>query len=300
MERRRLKHSRWNIGLVRVPIDVLAAGGEVQDVTWVDQERGWYYADPFAYSHDGRDHLFFEAYQFASGRAVIGHADITESFAKLAWQPVLDVGAHASYPQILFEDGEHLMVAETSEKGEVKLFRAEAFPTDWRADTVLLPGVDGVDPTVFKYEGRWWLAATRLGAGRDSDLHLWHADALRGPWHPHAGNPVKRDLVGGRPAGCPFQLEGALCRPAQDCSVTYGGRVMIQRIDALDPNHYSETTVSAIEPDPNGRFPAGLHTVASHGSSTLIDGKRYMLSLRAAVRSLRQRASNGPSPLPDA
>jgi hypothetical protein len=153
---------------------------------------------------------------------------------------------------------------------------------------VLLEDVPARDPTVFSHEGRWWLICTLRG---DRDLHIWHADELEGPWRPHDGNPVKSDIASSRPAGQPFMLDGELCRPAQDCSRTYGGRVVIQRIDALDERHYEETTIATLEPDPTGPFPGGLHTVSALGDSTLIDGCRWTFSPSAARHGLADRTA---------
>jgi len=55
-------------------------------------------------------------------------------------------------------------------------------------------------------------------------LRVWFADDLLGSWCPHPGNPVKPDIRSARPAGTPFVHDGALYRPAQDCSRTYGAR----------------------------------------------------------------------------
>ncbi len=55
-------------------------------------------------------------------------------------------------------------------------------------------------------------------------------------------------------------LDGALYRPAQDCSVTYGGAVVINRIDRLTPEEFSEQPVSAWLQ----RLTALIHTDSTH------------------------------------
>jgi len=69
-----------------------------------------------------------------------------------------------------------------------------------------------------------------------------------------------------------------LYRPAQDCSRTYGGRVIINRVLTLTPLAFRETQVATVEPDRTGRYPAGLHTLSQVGDITLIDGKRVVFS----------------------
>ena len=52
-----------------------------------------------------------------------------------------------------------------------------------------------------------------------------------------------------RPAGPIFAHEGRLYRPAQDCSRTYGGAVVIHRIEALTPEIFREVAVARLDPE---------------------------------------------------
>jgi hypothetical protein len=83
---------------------------------------------------------------------------------------------------------------------------------------------------------------------------------------------------------------------AQDCSETYGGAVTLNRIIRLTPEEYEEETVTVVRPDPDGPYPAGLHTLSAFDDWTLIDGKRWVrrvpgtrrgLALHRAAASLR-------------
>jgi hypothetical protein len=122
-------------------------------------------------------------------------------------------------------------------------------------------------------------------------LRAYHADALEGPWRAHLCNPVKIDVRSSRPAGAPFMLDGALHRPAQDCTRKYGRRISILRVNAIDERRYEEEIVAVIEP-PQGKYARGLHTLSALGTSTLIDGLHRDFSLRVAgwrtLRSFRR------------
>ena len=84
-------------------------------------------------------------------------------------------------------------------------YEVERFPDRWTKAATLVRGRGLVDATVFQYEFRWWLAACELAdKGANSELHLWFAESLRGPWEAHPGNPVKTDVRSSRPAGTPF------------------------------------------------------------------------------------------------
>ena len=88
-------------------------------------------------------------------------------------------------------------------------------------------------------------------------------------------NPVRCDVRNARPAGPPFVHEGCLYRPAQDCSRSYGGAIVLNRIDVLTTEWFHETPMARIQPDPNGPYPDGTHTLSPLGpTQTLVDGKR--------------------------
>jgi hypothetical protein len=107
---------------------------------------------------------------------------------------------------------------------------------------------------------------------------------VRGPWTPHAQNPVVVDVRRARAAGPPFVVDGVLYRPGQDCSATYGGAVVIARIDALDPLRYEETVVARVEAPRTGPYRDGLHTVSVSGDTIVLDGKRRYRDLRYVTR----------------
>ena len=49
---------------------------------------------------------------------------------------------------------------------------------------------------------------------RQQELSIYWADRIRGPWRPHALNPVKLDARSSRPAGALFRRDGKWIRPA--------------------------------------------------------------------------------------
>jgi hypothetical protein len=99
---------------------------------------------------------------------------------------------------------------------------------------------------------------------------------------------VKCDLRSARPAGPLFIMDGALYRPAQDCSVTYGGAVVINRVERLTPEEFVERPVRRLAPATQGPYPHGLHTLSGAGNVTLVDGKRHVLSAASVTFRLRR------------
>jgi hypothetical protein len=184
---------------------------------------------------------------------------------------------HMSYP-FLLEAGERtLCMPETSAAQEISLYASERFPDRWTKVATLVSGVAVVDATLFQHGEHWWLAGAEDAAfGANCELHLWYSSSINGPWRAHPGNPVKIDVRSARPAGAPFIADGVLYRPAQDCSATYGARVIINRVRTLTPTAFREEPLVAVDPERTGPYPSGLHTLSQVGNVTLIDGKRFI------------------------
>jgi len=267
-----LRHSEWTIGIVRRPIADWLDTEAVPEVSWLPRRPGRYAADPFGVERDGRTHVLFEDFDHRQGRGVISATSVDAAGAWAEPEVVLDTGSHASYPHLLEADGETWMIPETSDLGELRLYRATSFPLAWSLEARLMADVHISDATVLRHDDRWWLFGTSRGRGVDEALRVWHAPALTGPWRLHALDPVKIDVTSARPGGTPFLRDGALYRPAQDCANRYGARLTINRVDVIDERRFAEVAVRTIDPIP--AFPDGLHTLAAAGSGTLIDGNR--------------------------
>ena len=240
--------------------------------------------------------LLVETFDYGTSRGSI--AAIDEQGRPLGDGPILDLEGHASYPYLVEDGGEVYCVPQHDGPG-IRLFRGRRYPTDWEDVGVLVPDVHARDATLFVHEDRWWLAFTDATRRPMTHLHLWYADAIRGPWRPHTTNPVKIDARSSRPAGTPFRTENALYRPAQDCSRRYGGAVAFCRVDLLTPTAFSEQVVRVLDslPGPYGR---SVHTVSAWGDRTLVDGQRAVFTLAGsrtalASRLLRHRRSPAPT-----
>ncbi len=80
--------------------------------------------------------------------------------------------------------------------------------------------------------------------------------------------------------------DGQLVRPAQDCSQSYGWRLVFNRIEALSRSDYREKPVSVIEPaQESGNL--RTHSYGSDGTYEVLDGFRMRprLSLAGILRA---------------
>lgn len=190
------------------------------------KDRFW--ADPHVLERDGRHWVFLEEFPY---RAAKGHISVLEFDEKgrpvdAAPREVLSRPYHLSYPFLFEYRGELFMLPETIANRTVEVYRCVEFPCRWELHTTLMRDVDAVDATLFEHNDRWWMFVSlreNPGASTHDELFLFHAShPLSGTWTPHPENPIVSDVRRARPAGAVFWKEGAIYRPAQDCSEHYG------------------------------------------------------------------------------
>jgi hypothetical protein len=289
MWRLAMRHDHWNIGYLETRVEDLAQGRAIPAVKWAPERRGRYAGDPFGWEHGTGIEVLYEDYRHATGTATIAsvHLDGHRRWGRPS--PALDIGTHLSYPFIVSRDGRRLVVPESSRSGAITAYLAQD-GQGLERESVLLARGDLADATLVWHDSRWWLFAVRSGAiDPDTELMLFHARDLGGPWIEHPANPVKVDVRSARPAGPLFHSGGRLYRPGQDCASTYGSRVRIHRVLTLTEDAYAEEETGIVEPQPDGRYPLGLHTLTGVGPITLVDGKRAIWSLAATRRVVLQR-----------
>jgi len=252
------------------------------------KDRIW--ADPFPLLRDGRHYVFFEEQAFSSGRAHISvmEMDSTGRFS----EPTVALSRpyHLSYPCIFEWEGGVWMVPESAEAGRVELYRCTEFPHRWDLESILLDDVRAVDSTLTQIEGEWWMFVNIVPKETDdySDLHLFTAETLAGPWRPHLLNPVKSNIRSTRSGGRSFWWAGHLYRPAQDCARRYGHAVSIQDVRRPDRHTFEEKEVGRIEPTWDPRVVAA-HTFNMVPGLSMIDAlvRRPRLDRCGAGRGLR-------------
>jgi len=285
---RLFQHPQWNIGVIAAPIHALIGSGSTAKVQWYPLSgRNGFLADPFGIPRKGGATILCEYYDYRLGKGKICSIEFDEHTFATSRRTAIDLPFHLSYPYLVESRGEIYCIPENLRSREVTVFKAERFPDRWEKAGVLLRNVAAVDTTVFQYDGRWWLMCTDADAGADLNLFVWHAPDLLGPWTPHARNPVKTDVRSARSGGTPFFHAGQLYRPAQDCSKRYGWRVALNRITRLTPTEFAEELVGIIDPQEQGPFPAGRHTLSAAGDLTLIDGHHFVFVGRAFLNFLK-------------
>jgi len=221
-------------------------------------------AHPFLAVEGGRFHVFFTAKNGQTGQGGIA---LAESMDGTHWQSrgivLREPPATLAYPCVFKSQGDYYMVPETTEN-VLRLYRATHFPDKWERQADLVKADKLVAPTVFSHDGHWWMF---VGGANTGIVHLYHADALRGPWTEHPKSPIVKDNAHiARPAGRPFVLDGKLYRLAQDCIPTYGKQVLAFEITTLTRTDYAERPVEKplIAATSTGWNSAAMHHVDAY------------------------------------
>ena len=240
-------------------------------VSLVMHPRGRNYADPFLFERDGRRYLFCEEY--GDGPGTICCAEFQSDGSLSEPQPILTRNYHLSYPTVFEWRGGVYLLPETQENKTVEIYAPIDFPRRWELAAVLLNDFAATDPTIFEHNGKLWLFAAGGAVGTESsELFLFFADSLFGPWKPHPRNPIVCDVRRARPAGSLFFQGDRLIRPGQDCSERYGYAISLNRVEELSETDYREVPVGAILPNWMDGICA-THTVNQIGGVTVLDGR---------------------------
>jgi hypothetical protein len=295
----RLFSEWWSVGMTATPLTDIVRTGATGRVQWLSPDRGnAYLADPFPWP--GTNMLLCEEMPFSGGNGrIVALAPDWDGLLRHS-TVVLETGDHHSYPCAI-KDGESIyFLPEATKRGATTLYRLMPGKDEPTPLCAVAPGRRLADPTLFRDADHYWIACTDLDIGTHDNLCLLHAREPTGPWQPHRCTPVKIDICGARPAGPLFRLGSELFRPGQDCARTYGAAVVIHRVEELSPEHYRETVVTRVLPDPRGPFPHGLHTLAAGQEGVWLDGKRFVFDpaglLRKTMRVAKRAADRVRSP----
>lgn len=205
-------------------------------------------ADPFLFVHQGRLHLFYEEKRNYSD----GVLRMTATTDLKTWTKpvtVLQEACHLSYPFVFDDQGTVYMIPETSDLGDIRLYKADddtlrhfSFCRTLVHKDVVDTEIGYVDSSVWQKDGTYYLMSS-VERQRTNHLHLFTADHLEGPYTEHPCSPVCVSKKYGRNGGSLIEHDGRLYRVAQDCEVRYGDNVHLFQIDEMTRHTYKEQLV---------------------------------------------------------
>ena len=260
----------WSIGIYEgsTPFD-LAASKDIpnpvltrKDV--VDIDAG-FVADPFMMVKDGKHFMFFEVLNRETDQGDIAYAESVDGREWNYRKVVIDEEFHLSYPYVFEFDNSYYLIPESSNDFSVRLYKATKFPEEWEYGGNLLSGYRYVDPSIFRYEDKWWMF---VSTGDNNILNLHFSENLLTGWKSHPMNPiVKSDKHFSRPGGRVIVFNNKLFRLTQDDDPIYGIQVFAFEITELSETSYADKLASKkpiVTKTGIGWNAVGMHHVDAH------------------------------------
>lgn len=269
---------QWAVGIVKSPIQEFAFNkNHNEEIRWLKNiVRDGFAADPFGYTVGEKEYLLFENYSFKKGKGKISSVEISGDPSKV--NDIMDFPTHLSYPFLIKHQGELFCIPENFENREINLFQHDTTMNSWLKKKNLLSGIPAIDSSLVFWNDLWWLFFTDKNQLSNVRLFIYYSENFTGPFVPHENNPVKTDIRSSRSAGNFFTVDNNLFRPSQDCSETYGGGIIINKIKKLSVSEFEEEEVNRIIPFMNSGYKKGIHTLSALGDKTLIDSKRIVFA----------------------
>jgi hypothetical protein len=259
---------RWTVGFIR--------GDWPSAVLWractLENPPFHFLADPFVIAKDGKDFCFVEDFDFRIGRAVISVYAITHGAATRVGT-ALQEPFHLSFPFIFEHDGELFMCPESSQIGQIRIYRCLEFPLQWKLEKIVMQNISAGGTMLFDMNGKWWLFTNidRSGTGEYFELSIFSAESpLSEHWIPHVQNPVLVDAGSARNGGL-LRDGHRIFRVSQKQGFDrYGKKALLNEINELTDATYSESLVCELAPDFKPGI-VGTHHFHSNGTTTVFD-----------------------------
>jgi hypothetical protein len=230
-------------------------------------------ADPFPHPCGG---ILAEALRRNDGQGEIVHIAPGSS-------RILCAGSgHFSYPATVNTGESWFVLPEVSEWRSPVLYRLTDCNCEVAGDLDVAGMPRLIDATLYTSADGIFLFANDASEGSEV-LRLWTAASLFSRFDEHPRSPVRISPVGGRMAGAILELAGRCYRLGQDCSQSYGRRIVAFEIIALSHSAYEEIEVDEL----SFTGANGPHTFNIRDGEAIFDLYEERFSFLAGVRRLK-------------
>ena len=238
------KNNRYQVGFQKNTWGNL----EYRKSIFIENEEGTFNADPFVIEKDNKNFCFVECFNYSEKKAKINVYELSEK-GYVFLGTALEESFHLSFPYIFKFNNEIYMVPESSKNRDIRLYKCQNFPLDWRLQEVLIDNIDAADSMIFQKDNKWWLMTNedplRLN-NHNYQMNLYYSEnLLNGEWISHKNNPIIMDSNKARNAGLVFDGSDVF-RVSQAFGFykKYGENFSLNKIEMLDTNNYLETMFS--------------------------------------------------------
>lgn len=231
------------------------------------------WADPFIYSHNNKNYVFFENKDLIIGKGKISYGELYQN-KLINIKDILNLKFHLSYPFIWKYNNNFYLIPESSEKKSLHIWKAKNFPNKWVFFKTLLKNEFCCDTTIIQDKSKNnWLLTNKSNNNLDGLCDELYVYKIIGDFKrliPHQLNPVITDCLTARNAG---KLIGGkeLYRPSQiNDSNGYGIGLNINKISILNLSTYKEKNIKKIIPN-KIKNADGLHHINNSNKHIIFD-----------------------------
>ncbi len=237
----------------------------------ITEKAGDFWADPFIIKERNNTWIFFEEFTRNTKLGKISVLNLQEN-KPLKKEVVLEKPYHLSFPNVFKNGKDYFMMPEESVSGEQNIYKATRFPYRWEKHKTIFKNMKIVDPIFIFHEGRYWLFFNKIEDfeyENNERLYLYSShDLFSDQWESHPQNPVIIDKTRARNAGKIIEEDQKFIRVSQNCKITYGRNICLNKITHLSEKMYREEKLPF-----NKNFTTfyGCHTFNSEEDITVID-----------------------------
>ncbi len=280
---KKYNHNRWNLAFFDESAlrDVL--NGEFGKIHWMEYDfTDRWFADPFILSvSDDEITVLVEELSYAINRGRLAKLIVDRHTYNLKeYKIILDKNTHMSFPMILRDGNDVVIIPENSASGECTAYRYNV-KNDELTEIAVVCDKPLADATVFDIGDRSFMFATSQPDSNGRTLEIFNFDKSQLNATPHSVVEFSAPIA--RNAGKPFLFDGKLVRPAQDCDGAYGKGVILQEIDYSEKmDKFQFIEIGKIYPF-SFKYNLGLHTLNYHQGLFVIDGRGFLYPLIGRV-----------------
>jgi len=249
-----IKRSRWQIGFLDNPQDILKQEYKVHWLKGAPEDR--WFADPFILDvTDESIEVLVEEVRFSNPTGRVTKLTVNRQTWELEKMTVLlELDTHLSFPAIRREGNEVFVYPENNYSGkltEYKLIEGGGNELIFNKIVSSLPLTDAIQSSRFQ---KPIVLASKIDDECGNCLSIYKQDE-KGEYIFDYDICFDRKI--GRMAGDLFEIDGKLYRPAQDCSNSYGGALVIQEFKSTDPIELYDVIVHK---STHPKYIEGMHT----------------------------------------
>jgi hypothetical protein len=263
----------WEIGISESSFSAFLEKDRIPKITWFKNPKNVFWADPFGIKLQQHYYIFFEEFDKETQYGNISCLILDERKKIVSKEIIIDEKIHFSFPQVFFFKDNYYMLPETHQKHKLSLYTATKFPNKWEEKYTLL-NLPCVDSLLFFKQGIWYLFYSIIGS---KYLFLRKNSNLTDNWENCIEETINTNPFNARNAGSIIIHNNKNFRVSQNCISTYGKSIVINEVDEISENNFSEKIVKEIKMKQQKMC---THTLNVCDDIVLIDRRRERLFLK--------------------